>query len=102
MSRPGASSRREAALFGAERRLPSNLSTGAGVAGLALGSDHENRWRMSGPSKGGRAASRRVDRRLLEAYDAVIDGIIHDTYDPSRCGIRCLYDYFTQGTGAGN
>jgi len=25
---------------------------------------------------------------------AVIDGIIHDTYDPSRNGNRCIYGYF--------
>jgi hypothetical protein len=32
---------------------------------------------------------------------AVIDGIIYDTYDPSRGGTRCVYGYFTKGTGAG-
>lgn len=26
---------------------------------------------------------------------AVIDGVIHDTYDPSRNGTRCVYGYFT-------
>ena len=55
------------ALFGAERRLPSNLSTGAGAAGLALGSDHENRGWMPGASKGGRATRGPVDRPLFEA-----------------------------------
>jgi len=25
---------------------------------------------------------------------AVIDGVIHDTYDPSRNGNRCVYGYF--------
>jgi hypothetical protein len=25
---------------------------------------------------------------------AVIDGIIHDTYDPSRGGTRCVYGYW--------
>lgn len=25
---------------------------------------------------------------------AVIDGVIHDTYDPSRDGSRCVYGYF--------
>ena len=34
---------RRPALFGAEWRLPSNLSTSAGVAGLALGSEYEDR-----------------------------------------------------------
>lgn len=27
---------------------------------------------------------------------AVIDGIIHDTHDPSRNGTRCVYGYFTK------
>lgn len=26
---------------------------------------------------------------------AVIDGVIHDTYDPSRDGTRCVYGYYT-------
>jgi hypothetical protein len=25
---------------------------------------------------------------------AVIDGVIHDTYDPSRDGTRCVYGYY--------
>jgi hypothetical protein len=27
---------------------------------------------------------------------AVIDGVIHDTHDPSRGGTRCVYGYWTQ------
>jgi hypothetical protein len=30
---------------------------------------------------------------------AVIDGIIHDTFDPSWGGTRCVYGYFTKATG---
>ena len=26
---------------------------------------------------------------------AVIDGVIHDTYDPSRDGTRAVYGYYT-------
>lgn len=29
---------------------------------------------------------------------AVIDGVIHDTHDPSRAGTRCVYGYFQKGT----
>lgn len=29
---------------------------------------------------------------------AVIDGVIHDTYDPSRDGSRCVYGYYTPRT----
>ncbi len=28
---------------------------------------------------------------------AVIDWIVHDTHDPSRCGTRCVYGYFQKG-----
>jgi hypothetical protein len=28
-------------------------------------------------------------------YVAVIDGVIHDTFDPSRNGQRCVYGYYT-------
>ncbi len=28
-------------------------------------------------------------------YVAVIDGVIHDTFDPSRDGTRCVYGYWT-------
>ena len=28
---------------------------------------------------------------------AVIDGIVHDTHDPSREGTRCVYGYWTKG-----
>lgn len=28
---------------------------------------------------------------------AVIDGVIHDTYDPSRDGTRCVYGYYREG-----
>lgn len=27
---------------------------------------------------------------------AVIDGVIHDTHDPSRAGTRCVYGYWTK------
>jgi hypothetical protein len=29
-------------------------------------------------------------------YTAVIDGVIHDTYDCSRGGMRCVYGYFSK------
>lgn len=28
---------------------------------------------------------------------AVVDGVCHDTYDPSRDGTRCVYGYWSQG-----
>ena len=34
--------------------------------------------------------------RCSKHTTAVIDGIIHDTYDPSRAGTRCVYGYFTK------
>lgn len=31
---------------------------------------------------------------LSKHYTAMIDGVIHDTYDPSRNGTRCVYGYW--------
>lgn len=43
-----------------------------------------------------------VDLPLFEATTAVIDDAIHDTYDPSRNGTRCVHGYFTTETGVAN
>jgi len=32
---------------------------------------------------------------------AVVDGVIHDTHDPSREGTRCVYGYWKKGQGCG-
>lgn len=34
--------------------------------------------------------------RVSKHITAVIDGVIHDLYDPSRDGTRCVYGYWTQ------
>ena len=31
---------------------------------------------------------------LSRHYAAVIDGVVHDIYDPSRNGTRCVYGYW--------
>ncbi len=36
----------------------------------------------------------RIIVRLSKHCSAVIDGVIHDTYDPSRDETRCVYGYF--------
>jgi hypothetical protein len=33
--------------------------------------------------------------RLSKHITAVVDGIVHDTYDPSRNGWRCVYGYYS-------
>lgn len=38
----------------------------------------------------------RVIVRLSKHLAAVIDGVVHDTYDPSRDGTRCVYGYFVE------
>lgn len=35
--------------------------------------------------------------RVTRHLSAVIDGVIHDTHDPSRGGTRCVYGYWTRG-----
>jgi hypothetical protein len=32
---------------------------------------------------------------LSKHYAAVVDGVVHDLYDPSRDGTRCVYGYWT-------
>ena len=39
--------------------------------------------------------SGRIIARLSHHLVAVIDGVIHDTDDPSRGGTRCVYGYFS-------
>lgn len=34
---------------------------------------------------------------LSKHYAAVVDGVLHDTYDSSRGGIRCVYGYWSKG-----
>lgn len=34
---------------------------------------------------------------LSKHITAVVDGVVHDTYDPSREGTRCVYGYWEQG-----
>lgn len=36
----------------------------------------------------------RLILRLSRHVTTVIDGVIHDIYDPSRLGTRCVYGYF--------
>lgn len=36
----------------------------------------------------------RIIVRLSRHLAAVIDGVVHDVYDPSRDGTRCVYGYF--------
>lgn len=38
--------------------------------------------------------------RVSKHITAVIDGVIHDTYDPSREGTRCVYGYYCLPQGA--
>ncbi len=37
----------------------------------------------------------RIVARLSKHLCAVIDGIVHDTHDPSRDGTRCVYGFFS-------
>ena len=38
----------------------------------------------------------RIVATVSKHYTAIIDGEIHDTYDCSRDGERCVYGYFTK------
>ena len=39
----------------------------------------------------------RLIASVSKHWVAVIDGVIHDTHDPSRDGTRCVYGYWKQG-----
>jgi hypothetical protein len=41
--------------------------------------------------------SGRLIVKVTRHLTAVINGVIHDTHDPSREGTRCVYGYFTKG-----
>lgn len=41
--------------------------------------------------------SGRLIARTSKHLTAVIDGVIHDTYNPSRNGTRCVYGYWQRG-----
>jgi hypothetical protein len=40
--------------------------------------------------------SGRLVVRLSRHLTAMIDGIVHDTYDPRREGTRCVYGWWSQ------
>lgn len=40
--------------------------------------------------------SGRLIVRLSKHLTAVVDGVIHDTHDPSRGGTRCVYGYWSK------
>lgn len=62
------------------------------------------RWRATMAIGGGCTTHLRADElpagRLLvvvsKHFTTVIDGVIHDTYDPSRGGDRCVYGFWYQ------
>jgi hypothetical protein len=39
--------------------------------------------------------------RVSKHYTVVIDGVIHDTYDPSRDGKRCVYGFWRPSSPGG-
>lgn len=41
--------------------------------------------------------SGRLVLNLSRHFTAVVDGVLHDTYDCSRDGTRCVYGYWTEG-----
>ena len=38
----------------------------------------------------------RIVCNVSRHYVAVVDGVIHDAFDPSRGGTRCVYGYFSE------
>lgn len=40
--------------------------------------------------------SGKIVARVSRHYVAVVDGIVHDTHDPSRDGSRCVFGYWIE------
>jgi len=55
---------------------------------MAIGSGCKVHLRASELPRG------RIIAAVSKHYTAVIDGVIHDTHDPSRAGTRCVYGYY--------
>lgn len=60
---------------------------GRWVATMTIGSGCQVHLRS------GELPTGRLIARVSRHYVAVIDGVIHDTYDPAREGDRCVYGY---------
>lgn len=43
----------------------------------------------------------RIVARVSRHFVAVINGVAHDTYDPTRAGTRCVYGYWQKGVQNG-
>ena len=61
------------------------------VATMSVGSGCKTHLRSDELPKG------RLIVQVSKHYTAVIDGVIHDTFDPSRGGTRCVYGYWVKG-----
>jgi hypothetical protein len=46
--------------------------------------------------RAGEVPTGRIIARVSRHLTAIIDGVIRDTFDPSRDGTRCIYGYFTK------
>jgi hypothetical protein len=60
------------------------------VATMGIGSGCKTHLRSDELPKG------RLVVQVSKHYTAVIDGVINDTYDPSRGGTRCVYGYWVK------
>ncbi len=47
----------------------------------------------------GELPSGRIICRVSRHLCAVLDGVINDTHNPSRCGTRCVYGYYRRKEG---
>ena len=61
---------------------------------LGMGTDHAGWFRLPSAPKNGGATQGTPVVRLSRHLTAVIDGVIHDIYNPDRQGSRCVYGYF--------
>ena len=63
---------------------------------LDVGADHAHRSGCTVHMRADELPNGRIITRLSKHVCAVIDGVIHDTHNPSRDGTRCVYGMFTK------
>lgn len=59
-----------------------------------MGANHEDWWGCQAHLRLNEIPQGRVIVKVSKHLTAVIDGVIHDTHDPSRQGRRCVYGYY--------
>ena len=78
------------------RRVSRDLSSLSRIARMAMDLDHVDWFRMPGPPAASELPRGPLIVKVSRHLTAVIDGVLYDTHNCSRGGMRCVYGYFSQ------